>query len=136
MARAQLLAAGVSEAAIGRALRSGRLHRLYRGVYSAVAPGLLSEEGHLVAALQAAGEGAILCLGTAGWRWRIIPAPPSVMQLALPRRATAPRGVEVHELARLRPGDVTDNGRFPTTTVPRSVSQRGTIDDAPSAPRR
>jgi hypothetical protein len=46
-------------------------------VYAAVAPELLTEEGHLVAALLAAGDGALLSHGTAAWRWRIIPAPPS-----------------------------------------------------------
>ena len=38
-----------------------------------------------MAALLAAGEGALLSHGTAAWRWRIIPAPPSVMQLAVPQ---------------------------------------------------
>ena len=78
--------------AIDRALRAGRLHRVHRGVYAAVAPELLTEEGHLVAALLAAGEGALLSHGTAAWRWRIIAAPPSVIELAVPRSARADRG--------------------------------------------
>ena len=36
--RAQLLESGVAESAIERALRSGSLHRLNRGVYSVIAP--------------------------------------------------------------------------------------------------
>ena len=75
MARAQLLAAGVSRSAIGRALGSGRLHRVHPGVYAAVAPELLTEDGRLTAALLAAGDGALLSHGTAAWRWRIIPGP-------------------------------------------------------------
>ena len=62
------------------------------GVYSAVAPELLTEEGHLIAALLAAGDGALLSHGTAAWRWRIIPAPPSVIQLAVPRARAGARG--------------------------------------------
>ena len=120
VARAQLLAAGVSEAAIGRALRSGALHSLYPGVYSALAPGLLSEEGHLVAALQAAGEGAILSHGTAAWRWRIIPALPSVISWRCHDREGAARR-QLHVSGRLRPDDTTTNGRFPTTTVARTL---------------
>ena len=85
MTRAQLLAAGVSHSAIGRAVRVGRLRRVHRGVYAAVAAELLTEDGHLLAALLAVGEGALLSHGTAAWRWRIIPAPPSVIELALPR---------------------------------------------------
>jgi very-short-patch-repair endonuclease len=120
LTRKQLLAAGVSSSAIRRALRSSRLHRIYRGVYAAVAPGLLTEEGHLVAGLLAAGEGALLSHGTAAWRWRLIPAPPSVMQLAVPRHR-AVEGLQLHVLGRLRPGDTTQNGRFPTTSVPRTL---------------
>jgi hypothetical protein len=55
--RSQLLAAGLSRSAIGRALRAAKLHRIHRGVYAKVAPELLTEEGHLVAALLAAGDG-------------------------------------------------------------------------------
>ena len=49
--RAQVLAAGVGRSAIDRALKSGRLHRVHAGVYSAVAPELLTEDGLLIAAL-------------------------------------------------------------------------------------
>jgi hypothetical protein len=115
VSRAQLLAAGISGSAIDRALRSGTLHRIHSGVYATVGPELLTEEGHLVAALLAAGDGAILSDGTAAWHWRIIPAPPSVMQLAVPHRRTALAGVTLHERRRLRPDDTTHNGRFPTT---------------------
>jgi very-short-patch-repair endonuclease len=121
VARAQLLGAGVSNSTVARALRSGALHRVHPGVYSAVAPELLTEDGHLIAAVLAAGEGAMLSHGTAAWRWRIIPAPPSVIQLAVPRPRTAPAGVALHQSARLRPGDVTSNGRFRTTSVARTL---------------
>ena len=119
--RGQLLAAEVDGSAIDRALRAGRLHLVHRGVYAAVAPELLTEEGHLVAALLAAGDGALLSHGTAAWRWRIIPAPPSVIELAVPRTRTAPAGVNFFESRNLRPGDSTHNGRFPTTSVPRTL---------------
>ena len=127
--RAQLLAAGVSHSAIGRAFRAGELHRIHRGVYAAVAPELLTEEGHLVAALLAAGDGALLSHGTAAWRWRIIPAPPSVIELALPRDHVEMEGVTVFVSRHLRPGDSTHNGRFPTTTVPRTLLDLATRYD-------
>jgi hypothetical protein len=55
--RAQLLAAGIDSAVIGRALRARRLHHVYRGVYVAVAPELLTEEigGRRCAALSQPG---------------------------------------------------------------------------------
>jgi very-short-patch-repair endonuclease len=129
VSRVQLLAAGVSGSAIHRALRSRRLHRIHRGVYSAVAPELLTEDGRITAALLAAGAGALLSHGTAAWRWRIIPAPPSVMQLAVPQPRTAPAGVTLHESGRLRPDDATLNGRFRSTTVPRTLLDLATRYD-------
>jgi very-short-patch-repair endonuclease len=126
--RAQLLAVGLGSSAIDRALRSGTLHRIYPGVYAQVAPELLTEDGHLVAALLAAGEGALLSHGTAAWRWRIIPAPPSVITLAVPRRRTID-GLRLHVSGNLRPGDTTLNGRFPTTSVPRTLLDLATRYD-------
>jgi very-short-patch-repair endonuclease len=121
VARTQLLGAGISESAIQRALRASRLHAIHRGIYGTVAPELLTEEGHLVAALLAAGDRALLSHGTAAWRWRIIPAPPSVIELAVPRTRTAPAGVNFFESRNLRPGDTSLNGRFPSTSVPRTL---------------
>ena len=111
--RSQLLSAGIGNSVVARAVGSGRLHRIHAGVYAAVAPELLTEDGQLLAALLGAGEGALLSHGTAAWRWRIIPAPPSVMQLAVPQPRTPPAGVALHQCGRLRADDVTLNGRFP-----------------------
>jgi very-short-patch-repair endonuclease len=126
--RAQLLAAEVDGSAIDRALRSRRLHAIHRGVYATVAPELLTEEGHLVAAVLAAGEGALLSHGTAAWRWRIIPAPPSVITLAVPRRRTV-EGLKLHIGGRYGAGDTTHNGRFPSTSVPRTLLDLATRYD-------
>ena len=128
VARPQLLVAGVSNAAIARALRSGRLHRIHSGVYSTQAPELASEDALLIAALLAAGDGAALSHGTAAWRWKIIPAPPTSIELAVPRGRTAPRGLTLHRSER-RPGDLTHNGRFPSTSVPRTLLDLATRYD-------
>jgi hypothetical protein len=127
--RAQLLAVSVSPSTIGRALRAARLHPVHRGIYASVAPELLTEEGHLVAALLAAGDGALLSHGTAAWRWRIIPAPPSVIELALPRDHAEIGGLTIFVSRKLRAGDTTHNGRFPTTSVPRTLLDLATRYD-------
>jgi very-short-patch-repair endonuclease len=120
--RAQLLEHGVGASSIARAARSGLLHRLHRGVYSVVAPELLSEDGHVFAALMAAGPGAMLARGTAAWRWRITPAPPTHIELSVPRyRRGRLAGVELIRHGPLRPGDVTWNGRFRSTSVARTL---------------
>jgi very-short-patch-repair endonuclease len=53
VAREQLVTAGVSTSTIDRALRSGRLYRVHRGVYSTQAPELATEDALLIAALLA-----------------------------------------------------------------------------------
>jgi very-short-patch-repair endonuclease len=121
VSREQLLAVGVSATAIHRAVRSGRLHRVHRGVYSTLAPELLTEDGLLIAALHAAGPGALLTHGTAAWRWQLIPAPPKRIEIAVPRPRTVPQGVTLHESGRLRPGDTTHHHDIPTTTVARTL---------------
>ena len=137
MSRAQLLAAGVSRGKIDRALHGGTpLHRIHSGIYATVAPELLTEEGHLVAALLAAGDDALLSHGTAAWRWRIIPAPPSVITVATPRRHAAMAGVAVFGSVRLRPGDTIHNRRFPTTSVPRTLLDLATRYDRRASPWR
>jgi very-short-patch-repair endonuclease len=119
--RAQLLDAGVSEWAVARALRSGTLHLLHRGVYATIAPELLSEDALLLSALFAAGPGAFLSHGTAAWRWQIIPAPPTTVELGVRhRRAPTPR-VTLHRHGLLRPSDIAYNGRFRTTSVTRTL---------------
>jgi very-short-patch-repair endonuclease len=127
--RAQLLDAGVSHSAVVRALRSGGMHRIHRGVYSAVPPELLTEDGLLIAAVLAAGEGALLSHGTAAWRWRITPAPPSVIQLAVPQPRRELAGVTLHRIGRLRSDDVTLNGRFRSTTPARTLLDLATRYD-------
>jgi very-short-patch-repair endonuclease len=119
--REQLLHAGVSATAIHRALRSGRLHLIHRGVYSTLAPELLTEDGLLIAAVSAAGHGALLSHGTAAWRCQLIPAPPTSIELAVPRPRAGREGLTLHESGRLRADDLTTATPFCTTTVPRTL---------------
>ena len=109
VSRAQLVARGLDPSTINRALRSGTLHRLHPGVYSVIAPELLGDDAFLLNALFAAGPGAFLSHGTAAWRWQIIPAPPIKIEVGLSRRHA------------LLPGDVVWNGRFRSTSVPRTL---------------
>jgi hypothetical protein len=58
VSRAQLLEIGVGAGAIDHRLARGRLHRIHHGVY-AVGHRSLSPEGHWLAAVLAAGPGAV-----------------------------------------------------------------------------
>jgi very-short-patch-repair endonuclease len=121
VARAQLLERGITRSAITRALRSGTLQHLHRGVYSTIAPELLGEDALLLSALFVAGPEAFLSDGTAAWRWEIIPAPPFKIELCVPNRRTPTPGIIYHRHGDLRPGDVVHNGRFRTTSVSRTL---------------
>lgn len=121
VARSQLLSLGTSAAWIERALGAGRLYRLYRGVYAVLPPELLSEEGRLTAALLACGPGAALARGTAAWRWGLIGAPPAVIELSVPNARAAPDGIGLLRSVRMREGDSLLDGRFPISSVPRTL---------------
>ena len=108
-----------------RALRSGRLHRLYRGVYSVLAPEALGEDSRLIAALMAAGPGAFLSHGTAAWRWRLVPAPGVMTEVSTPHGRRATGNLVVHRSGVLRPGDVVWNGRFRSASVARTLLDLG-----------
>jgi very-short-patch-repair endonuclease len=126
--RAQLLSAGVDRRGIDGALRTGRLYPIHRGVFSTLAPELATEDALLIAALLAAGDGAVLSHRTAAWRWHIIPAPPARIELTVPRTRTPPRGVTLFQ-GKLRPDDLTLNAPFPTTSVPRTLLDLATRYD-------
>jgi hypothetical protein len=64
----QLLDLGVSRRSIKHAAATGRLHRIYRGVY-AVGHKRISLDGRFMAAVLACGEGALLSHRSAGELW-------------------------------------------------------------------
>src|SRR5213083_1966840 len=74
VARWQLAELGLSSDAISHRIASGRLHRLHPGVY-AVGHRAFPPEGGWMAAVLAAGEGAVLSHASAGALWGLRPAP-------------------------------------------------------------
>jgi hypothetical protein len=96
---AQLRAIGLSHNAIAHRVKTGRLHRVYRGVYSVGRPPKTAHE-HAMAAVLACGDGAALShhsalalWGLAEWKW-------SGIHVTVPgdRR---PKGIKVHRASGL-----------------------------------
>jgi hypothetical protein len=81
--RAQLVAVGMSEEAIARRMRSGRLHRLHRGVY-AVGHTALSQHGRWLAAVLACGDGALLSHRSAAALWGLRPTSATMIDVTVP----------------------------------------------------
>ena len=82
---AQLADAGIDKDGVRWRVRAGRLHRLHRGVY-AVGHRSLSWRGRWLAAVLAAGDGAVLSHPSAAALWRFlrpIPGPVHVTSVPL-----------------------------------------------------
>lgn len=90
-------------------LRSGRLHRVFQGVYAAGRP-MLSREGRWLAAILACGSGAVLSHLSAAVLWDLIAAEGLTIDVTAPRSRKSRPGISVH-----RPR------RAPRTTVVRGI---------------
>jgi very-short-patch-repair endonuclease len=122
----QFVWAGLSPKGITRRTRSGRLHRLYRGVY-AVGHTNLSREGRWLAAVFACGDGAVLSHASAAHLWGISPKSPSTIHITVPvpnGRAKRP-GIRLHRSSTLSPRETTQRRGIPVTTPARTLRDLG-----------
>jgi hypothetical protein len=117
--RVQLLAAGLSRHGIDRRVKSGRLVRVSAGVY-AVGHAALSREGHFMAAVLGAGEGAALSHLSAGELCGVCHYRASLIDVVAPKRRTAIEGVRIHRARALHWRDVTEVRGIPVTTMART----------------
>jgi hypothetical protein len=118
--RWQLLALGMSDSAIDRSARSGRLHRLHRGVY-AVGHTALRRDGWWMAATLA--TGGVLSHATAAAAWALRPLGAGAIHVMLagtPGRARH-KGIRLHRSRTLEARDVTTRRGIPITTPVRTV---------------
>lgn len=127
---AQLADAGIDKDCVAWRVRTGRLHRLYCGVY-AVGHRSLSWRGRWLAAVLAAGDGAVLSHSSAAALWqflRPIPGPVHVTVGAALRRKPRP-GLQFHRSRTLTRSDVTRRHRIEVTTPARTISDiRGEVE--------
>src|SRR3954452_12263891 len=117
--REQLITLDVSSSAIGRRVDKGQLIAQYRGVYRIghTAP---STEARYMAAVLAAGEGALLAGRAAAHLMRLLKgAPPPPEVLAVTERRI--KGVHVTRTSAIDACDATEWQGIPTTTVARTL---------------
>jgi REase_MTES_1575 len=118
----QLRAAGLGIGAINFRVRAGRLHRLYRSVF-AVGHTRLSRQGRWMAALLAAGDGAVLSHVSAAALWELRPSSAAsihVTVLTYGGRLRRP-GIVVHRSRALAPAAVADRDAIAVTSVARTL---------------
>jgi very-short-patch-repair endonuclease len=133
ISRRQLLNAGLSATQIRHALRTGRLHRLHRGVYSLLPLTALATLARHHAALLACGPNAVLSHDTAAHLLGLTD-PPSLMgdvhvTTTADRRHTT---LIVHRTRTLPRSDTRKVGRLWVTSIPRTVKDLArTLEDRP-----
>lgn len=116
----QLLALGLTRAAIKHRVAAAQFIRVHRGVY-AVGHTALANRGRMIAALIAAGPGATLSHGTAAYAWSLIPSMPPFVHVTLTDRAPrSRRGVCIHQANSL---ETTTHDRLPITTPAQTLVQ-------------
>ncbi|HEY0631800.1 MAG TPA: hypothetical protein VGC98_07075, partial [Thermoleophilaceae bacterium] len=121
MAIWQLFALGMGGGAVKYQVASGRLHRLYRGVY-AVGHTALSLHGRLLAAVFSAGPLAVLSHRSAAMLRGLLHDSRSIIDVTTPDRGrTSKGGVRVHRVRSLHPADVTVVDSIPVASVARTL---------------
>jgi hypothetical protein len=123
----QLAALGYTRKVATLAQRSGRLHRLHRGVYR-VGHRELSWEGRCMAAVLAAsparvkaGHAPVVASHfAAGWLWGLLRSRPDTIEVTVPKRRRSRRPYVVHE-AMLPPEDRGVRDGIPVTAVSRTL---------------
>jgi very-short-patch-repair endonuclease len=122
----QLVAAGISPATVSRWAATGRLHRLYRGVY-AVGHRSLSEKGRTIAAVFACGPDAVASHESAAHLWSLAPRCPPFVHVTIPDRGgrAKRKGIVLHYSSSLRPEDCTRRHNIPVTTPDRTRRDLG-----------
>ena len=116
----ELCAHGLSKYGVLRRERSGALVRVYRGVYVL---GFLADapEARAIAAVKAAGRGAVLSHRAAGWLWGFCEGDEPRPEITVPS-PRAPRTPElVLHRAQLAPADLTRHRGVPITNAARTI---------------
>lgn len=126
VARWQLRELGFSEDAIDRRIRTGRLHRIYPGVYAVGRPEV-SQLGRWMAAVLACGVGAMLSHASAAELWGVAKASikgPIHVTVPLRRRAAHP-GIRVHRRD-LTPAENATKEGIPLTAIATTLVDQAT----------
>jgi Transcriptional regulator, AbiEi antitoxin/Protein of unknown function (DUF559) len=118
----QLREQGISDDAVFARVRSGRLHRLHRGVYAVGCPSA-SREGGWMAAVLACGDGAVLSHMSAAALWGLLRPVDGPIDVSTGARSGRARrvGIRLHRSTTLTIGSITERSGIPVTTPARTI---------------
>lgn len=123
--RAQLITVGCNDEAIAHRVRTGRLHRVHRGVYAVGRPPITPLE-RAAAAVLACGPGAALSHASALALWGLR-GWPRRHHVTVTKGDPRPEGITVHRSRTLRRRDLTTQRGIRVTTAARAL-----LDSAPA----
>jgi hypothetical protein len=116
-----LVGFGLGRGAIHHRSRTGRLHRLYRGVY-AVGRKTVSRKGRWLAAVRACGPEAVLSHRSAAALWGLLPDARAAIDVTVPGRTRRGSGeIVVHNVRRLHGDDRCRRENIPVTSLARTL---------------
>jgi len=120
--RAQLTDVGLRDRGISDWVQSGRLRRLYRGVY-AFGHDRLRLEGRWLAAVMACGPGAVLSHRDAAQLWELRGSNSALIDVTVPSQNGRVKraGIRVHRSGRLATEEICERCGIPVTTVARTL---------------
>jgi very-short-patch-repair endonuclease len=127
---AQVAAAGIDKDGIAWRVRTGRLHRLHRGVY-AVGHRSLTWRGRWLAAVLAVGNGAVLSHTSAVALWEFLRPISGPIHVTVGRGGGRKkrRGLHIHRSRTLAPRDITRRHGIAVTTPARTIEDiRGELE--------
>lgn len=111
---------GYSRDAVTRAVRSGRLHRLYRGVF-AVGHTRLSRHGECLAAVLSCGAGSLLSHYSAAWLWGLAKVAPAPIHVTAENWRKPRSSLRLHQSRTVTTEDRALREGIPVTAVPRTL---------------
>jgi very-short-patch-repair endonuclease len=120
---AQLQAAGLTPDGIAWRVRTGRLHRIHRGVYAVGHPGL-SQRGRWKAATLALGDGAVVSHRSAAELWTLLPERGGKPSVTVPGGGGRRRrdGIRIHRSPTLTGTLTTLHDGIPVTRPARTLA--------------
>ena len=132
VARRQLHAIGLSASAVGRWAVEGQLHRVHRGVYAVGHP-VLTVNGRRMAAVLAAGPGAVLSFVSAAALWELRATSATRIDVTVRTKGgRARQGLRIHRTPTLQTDEVTNHQGIPSP--PRRAPCSTSPPPSPAAP--
>jgi hypothetical protein len=125
----QLRAAGLSNSAVAKRARTGRLHRIHRGVY-AVGHAPLSYRGRCMAATLTFEVVAVVSHRSAAALWELLPpvAGPIHVSVLSNSGLASRRGLDIHRRPSLAANGIGSRHAIPVTTVAQTIADlRGKV---------